>query len=169
MARFRRMLAPIVSVKHYVHYENTPVGSATRRSMDVVEAVAQGAITNAEDVTEGSIVKAIFLEMWVKSGATAGNDTKFQFVLEKVPSGATPITFAQMNNLGSYLNKKNVLYVSQGVLGDLTSNSIPIVRNWFKIPKGKQRMGIGDQIVMSVSATGFDIDSCGFSTYKEYK
>ncbi len=137
--------------------------------MEVVDAVADGTITNAEDVTEGSIVKAIYLEMWVKSGATAGNDTKFQFVFEKVPSGATPITFAQMNNLGAYPNKKNVFYVSQGVLGDLTTQAIPVVRNWFKIPKGKQRMGVGDLMIMSVSATGFDIDSCGFSTFKEYK
>ncbi len=165
--RHRRMLAPINSIKHYVHAENAATGSATRRSIEIVDAVA--AVSDAQDVLEGSLVKAVFLEYWVKSGATSGNDTKFQLALEKVPAGQAPLTFTQMNNMGSYPNKKNVLFFSQGVLGDLTTNSIPIVRNWFKIPKGKQRMGLADAIVVSISATGFDIDTCGFSTYKEYK
>lgn len=161
------MQAPINSIKHYVHAENTPVGSATRRLVEVVDAVA--APSDAQDVEQGSIVKAIFLEFWVKSGATDGNDTKFQFLIEKVVADQAPVTFTQMNNLGSYPNKKNVLYFSQGVLGDATTGSIPIVRQWFKIPKGKQRFGLGDSLSVAISATGFDIDSCGFSTYKEYK
>ncbi len=169
MMHRRRMLAPIVSIKHYVNLENTKVLTGTRRSMEVLDVVPQNAVVNSEDVVEGSIVKAIYLELWLHSIADAGTDTKFQFVFEKVPSGATPITFTQMNNLMSYPNKKNVFFTSQGVMGDKTTSSVPVVRNWFKIPKGKQRMGAGDLLVMSLSATAFDIDTCGISTYKEYK
>ncbi len=167
--RHRGMVAPINSIKHYVNVENTSVTAGTARPMKVVNAVAQQSVSATNDVVEGSIVKAIFLELWLRSQATSGNDTKFQFVFEKVPAGASPITFTQMNNLMAYPNKKNVFFVSQGVLGDLTTQSIPVVRNWFKIPKGKQRMGIADELVMSVSATTFAVDTCGVSTYKEYK
>ncbi len=167
--RHRGMVAPINSIKHYVNVENVSVTSGTARGMKVVNAVAQQSVSATNDVVEGSIVKAIFLELWLRSQASAGTDTKFQFVFEKVPAAAASITFTQMNNLMSYPNKKNVFFVSQGVIGDLTTQSIPVVRNWFKIPKGKQRMGTNDELVMSVSATGSAIDSCGISTYKEYK
>ncbi len=163
------MLAPINTIKHYVPMENAVISSAARRSIELVDAVAQSAVVNTEDVVEGSLVKAIFIESWIRSIADAGSDTKFQLLLEKVPAGATPVTFAQMNTLMGYLNKKNVFFFSQGVIGDLTTQAIPVVRNWFKIPKGKQRFGLGDKMVLSISANGFNIDNCGFSTFKEYK
>ncbi len=166
----RRMLAPIVAVKHYVQKENASLASAARIGITVVDAVGIDiAVTSTDEVLEGSVVKAIFSEYWFKSDAVAGTGTKFQLVFEKVPSGANGINFTQMNNLSSYPNKKNILYYTQGVVGDLTTNSIPMIRNWFKIPKGKQRMGIGDQIIVSVSTTGAAADVCGFSTYKEYR
>ncbi len=159
----------INSIKHYVNTENSSITAASARTIEIVDAVGQASVVDTSDVVEGSIVKAVFLEYWVRSTATAGNDAKFQFCLEKVVSGQSSITFAGMNNLMAYLNKKNVLFFSQGVIGDLTTQSIPVVRQWFKIPKGKQRFGLGDNLVVTISATGFALDSCGFSTYKEYK
>ncbi len=165
-----RMRAVINSIKHYVQLDNTVVGSAAVRVEDLVNAVTQSAAGAATDeVLEGSIVKAIYIEMWIKSGATAGNDTKFQLALEKLPAGGTPLTFAGMNNMMAYVNKKNVFYFTQGVIGDLTIQGVPVVRQWFKIPRGKQRFGLGDRFVVTISATGFNIDTCGFATYKEYK
>ncbi len=167
--RHRGMLAPINSIKHYVQAENQSVADGTRRVIAVATAKNQFSVSGTGDVVEGSIVKAIFLEIWFKGNAVAGTEDKFQFALEKVPAGQTSITFTQLNNLMAYPNKKNILFYSQGVTGDLTTGSIPIVRNWFKIPKGKQRMGLGDTIVVSVSTTGATANVCGFSTYKEYK
>ncbi len=165
-----RMVAPINSIKHYVQHENTSITAGTRRSIVIADAVSQSAAGAApEDILEGSILKAVYVELWVKSNATSGNDAKFQLTLEKLPVETTFITFTQMNNLMSYPNKKNVLFVSQGVIGDLTTASIPIVRQWFKIPKGKQRFGVGDTLHLAISATTFAMDSCGFSVYKEYK
>ncbi len=166
--RHRRMLAPINSVKHYVQMENATVASGARKGVVLVDATAAPATSNTSDVKEGSLVKACFIEVWIKSNATAGTDTKFQFSLEKIPTGADSASFTQMNNLQAYDNKKNILFYSQGVLGDLTTQAVPIVRQWFKIPKGKQRFGLGDRLVMNITATGFEINTCGFSTYKEY-
>ncbi len=166
--RHRRMLAPINSVKHYVQKENATVASGAREGVVLIDATAAPATSATSDVKEGSIVKAAFIELWVKSNASAGTDTKFQFQLEKVPAGQVGISFTQMNNLSAYDNKKNTLFYSQGVLGDLTTQAIPVVRQWFKIPKGKQRFGLGDRLIMNITATGAEINTCGFSTYKEY-
>ncbi len=164
------MVAPINSTKHYVQLENTTLASGSARQSILVNAVAVPTVSaSGVDVTEGSTVKAIFIEHWVKSNASAGTDTKFQLAVEKVPSNQTPITFTQMNNLNTYSNKKNILFYSQGVIGDLTTQAIPVVRNWFLVPKGKQRQGLGDRIVETLTATAAVIQNCGFSTYKEYK
>ncbi len=163
------MLAPIVSIKHMINIENAVIADAARRSIELIQAVAQNAVTNFTDIVEGSIVKAVYLELWFKGNAVAGTEDKFQFVIEKVSLGQNPISFTQMNNLMTYPNKKNILFTSQGVTGDLTTNSIPIHRGWIKIPKGKQRFGIDDELFVSISSTGGTANTCGLCIYKEYK
>ncbi len=162
------MVAPINTVKHYVQLENATIASGAARGNGIIDAVVAPAASNTRDVREGAIVKAFFLEIWVKSNASAGTDTKFQLAIEKAPAGVVSLTFTQMNNLQAYDNKKNILFYSQGVIGDLTTQAIPIVRNWFKVPKGKQRMGLGDRIVVTTTSTGAEVNHCGFTTYKEY-
>ncbi len=137
--------------------------------MELIQGVGQTAVVNVQDVVEGSRISAIFIEHWVKSFAPAGTDTKFQICLEKVPAGATSVTFAQMNTLQGYPNKKNVLFFSQGVLGDLSTQAVPIIRQWFKIPKTKQRFGLDDVLMLTLSATAEVIQNCGFATFKEQK
>ncbi len=166
--RHRRMLAPINSIKHYVQFENATVADAARKTNVLATAVAGEATASTDEVHEGSIIKAVYLEIWFKGNAVAGTEDKFQLVLEKIPAGGTGVTFTTMNNLQAYINKKNIFFTSQGVTGDLTTASVPIVRNWFKIPKGKQRMGLGDLIAVSISTTGATANVCGFTTYKEY-
>ncbi len=169
MVFHRRMVAPIVSIKHYVTIENSVTADGVNRSIEVVQAVTQPGVTNTGDVVEGSIIKAIYLELWYKGNASAGTESKFQFAFEKVPAGQSPLTFVQMNNLMTYPNKKNVLFVSQGVVGDLTTQSIPVVRNWIKIPKGKQRMGLDDKFQIAITTTGATSNTCGVAVFKEYK
>ncbi len=163
------MLAPLVTIKHMQNIENAVVATATTRPIELVQAVAQTAVTNVGDVVEGSLVKTCYVELWFKSNADAGQDTKFQLVLEKVPAGATSISFTQMNNLMSYPNKKNILFTTQGVVGDLTTQALPITRDWYSIPKGKQRFGLDDRLVVTISTTGFGANVCGLSIFKEWK
>jgi len=137
--------------------------------MELIQSVGPTAIVNTQDVVEGAIISSIYIELWVKSFAAAGEDTKFQLLLEKVPAGATSATFAQMNTLQGYPNKKNCLYFTQGVIGDLTTQGVPVVRQWFKIPKSKQRFGLDDVLMLTLSATAAVIQNCGFATYKEQK
>ncbi len=169
--RRKASLSPINSIKHYVPQTVTAVASGAQVSIVVVDATQAPGNANTFDVTEGSIVKAIHLEYWIFSVGATGSTTQFVMVVEKVPSNQTSVTVAQMLNLAAYPNKKNVLFTTQGVLPSFIdgSGSIPIMRDWFKIPKGKQRMGFGDRFVVSMTAVGQTIDLCGLATYKEYK
>ncbi len=164
------MAAPIVSIKHILNQEDSAIASGAVRVVPIIVAVAQlAAVATPQDVVEGSIIKAVHIEHWFKSTAASGSGCKFQLVIEKVIAGQASITFAQMNNLNLYPNKKNVLYISQGIVGDLNTRTIPIFNDWIGIPKGKQRFGLGDEFTMTISSTNAASRSCGIVVYKEYK
>ncbi len=111
----------VITIKHYINNENQQTAAGAINALELIQGVGQTAVVNAQDTVEGSRISAVFIEHWAKSFAAAGEDVKFQFCLEKVPAGATAITFAQMNALMGYVNKKNILFFSQGVLGDLST------------------------------------------------
>ncbi len=166
------MKAPINSIKHYVQTSLTSVAESTVENIEVVFAVADRAAgTTPKHVLQGAVVKAVFLEYWIMSeGAqpTFGNAT-----VEKVEGNSDNMTFADAADLFAYNNKKNVLFCTQGLIGDANSNPIPILRQWIKIPKGKQRFGKGDKLNVNITClnptSGEGIEVCGFATYKEYQ
>ncbi len=163
------MVAPINSIKHYVQFSNAATPDGAIRGIIVVDAVVASAVNLSSEVLEGSIVKAVFVEWWLKGNSANGGTTQFTLTLEKVPAGATSISTGELANLMTYPNKKNILYTSQGVLGDLETQAVPFIRGWFKVPKGKQRFGLGDRLILSLLPVGSTLNNCGFSTYKEYK
>ncbi len=152
-----------------VNSESATLASGAAINIEVAQGVAQTAVTNTGDVVEGSLIKQVHIEMWIKSRAVAGSHFKFQLALEKVMGAQAAITFAQMNNLMAYPNKKNIFHTAQGIGGDLTTQSIPIMNDWFAIPKGKQRFGLDDQLVLTISATTSDLQRCGLFIFKEWK
>ncbi len=163
------MVAPINANKHYVHIANANIASGAIENIPVVDAVVAPASAASINVEEGSIVKAVYIELWIYGLGASGTDTQFFMAVEKVPSNGVAMTVAQSLNLGAYENKKNILFTSQGVIGGIDTNSVSIIRNWVLIPKGKQRMGLGDRIEISVAPLGAPMQRCGFSTYKEYR
>ncbi len=165
----RRMLSPIVSVKHYVHHTNAAIASGAIGRFVIAHSVVAPATGNAFDVQEGSVIKAVFIEFWLLSEGAAGSTTQFAVTVEKQPGNTVDMTAAQILNLGAYPNKKNIFYVTQGVMSGEDTNSVPILRQWFKIPKGKQRMGLDDQIVVNFGPIGQSTRRCGITTYKEYR
>ncbi len=170
MARHRGMVAPINSNKHYVHQTKATVSSGAILGIKIVDAVVAPAVSNAFDVRQGAIVKAVHLEYWIDIQADAGDTGQQVAILEKVPSGQASVTAAQILNLGAYPNKKNILWTFQGIQTSAISGvqCTPIIRDWMLIPKGKQRMGLGDEIVFSFSSVGEIGHICGLATYKEY-
>jgi len=167
----RRMLSPIMSVKHYVHQTLQTVASGAVANIVIADSVIAPATALAFQVSEGSILKAVFVELWIVGiGATDGLLT-FNMTVEKSPSNLTNMTFGESVNLGGYSNKKNILYTTQGNMSSIVDGAqpIPLYRAWIKIPKGKQRMGKGDRIVLNINSVGQPASICGIFIYKEYK
>ncbi len=164
------MSAPINSIKHYTAVTNTSIASGANLAVVVADSVVAPATGNAFDVKEGAVLKAVHLEYWLLGDGTAGQSTQFIVVVEKVPANVASISAAQMLNIGAYTNKKNIFFTSQGIVSNFTggATTIPVIRDWMLIPKGKQRMGLSDRIVISFAAVGTAVRICGIATYKEY-
>ncbi len=161
------MRAPIHSVKHYIQQSLATVTGGALVNFTIAKARPTASIINAEDIVEGSVVKAVFVEMWVRSSEISPGTILVSLV--KIPGIGAITTFADIVALNNYDNKKNVLYHTQGLTNDADANAVPFLRQWFKIPKGKQRFGLDDRLVLAVaSQAAIDNVICGFATYKEY-
>lgn len=128
-------------------------------------AFSVAAPSASNEVREGCTISAVFVEMWVTSDDSAQGSTVVS--LEKRPSLSPQMTYAQSQALNSYSNKRNVFFTSQGLTPPNVQSGIPFIRQWFKIPKGKQRMGLGDLITLNISGITNGANYCGFFTFKE--
>ncbi len=164
------MLAPIVSIKHYVQTFITSILTATVLNVEIADSVIAPAAA-ANEVLEGSIVKAVFVEIWATNIDVDTTRAAFNLTVEKRPGNTPAMTNAQSLVLDRYPNKKNILYTTQGILTSGSAGpAIPLFRQWIKIPKGKQRMGLDDKIVLNISNVATStMQVCGVYTYKEYR
>ncbi len=156
----------ITSKKHYIQQSLFAIASGARTATVVVTAVKVADVTAANEVEDGSLVKAVYIEMWGTSDDTAAGSSVW--CLYKIPSGGASITAAEMASLDSYDNKKNILHTGMGLLGPNVQVPMNLVKGWFKIPKGKQRFGLGDRLEFAILAQSNGMAACGFELYKEY-
>ncbi len=156
--------ATINSRKHIVQTPKFTAGMSGKVEVDI--AIVDAAPSSPNQVREGAVIKAVYLEYWFLSEDM--NVSSFVTSLEKRTSGATQMTFGESNALDNYDNKKGVFYISQGLLGEQNSNPTPVMRQWFKIPKGKQRFAIGDVLTVNFTANTTPLSICGFALFKEY-
>jgi len=156
------------SSKHYVQFPINQIATGTAEINAVVTAVALQNVNLASEIVEGSSVKAVYFELWLQNEGTLG---EFIMTISKEPLNGTGPNFAQMAALNNFENKKNVLYTTQGLTSnDGVSGPVNIIRGWVKIPKSKQRFGLGDRIVMNISnVSANDLVRCGLTIFKEYK
>ncbi len=162
------MVRPTVnSTKHYVQYSlaTTTVGTVT--SIELIDAKQLSAVsTGATDVRTGSVIKAVFIELWLRGQDTSAGS--FVCTIGKNSVNSTGPTAAEMANLMDYNEKNNLFFVSQGLINDSLTAATPVYRGWMKIPKGKQRFGLGESLNINILAQALDVNHCGMSTYKEY-
>ncbi len=167
MAGRRRVSAPIVTEKHYAPQTVTTIAFGAIENRDVIIAVPVVDKNASTEVEEGSVIKAVYIERWITSDDTG--QTSFTLTVEKQPAGATDMTFAQSGALNSYLNKKNILYTTQGLANPVAGVAMPAIRQWILIPKGKQRFGLGDKLIVNITGLSNGINVCGISIFKEWK
>ncbi len=161
------MKAPIHSRKHIVQLSLFNVTTGVTVAKRVIDAVAIQDVTVNTEVSEGAIVKAIFVELWTLNSANDGFEIT---VFSKTNDNTDGPSHTEMLLLDSYPQKKNILHIHEGLsANDGVGNPINVYRGWIKIPKGKQRFGLGDRFVISVANPGPNtMDVCGMVIYKEY-
>ncbi len=160
-------MRPIISSqKHYVQMSRSEVMSGSLNVEVLVEARKLADVAGVDEVREGAVVKAVYIELWLVASL---DDQSFIITVQKSPDD-TFSTFADITALGTYHNKKNVLYTTMGLSpGDNGGSPNAIIRQWIKIPKSKQRFGLGDRFHLNIASQGANsIFYCGFATYKEY-
>ncbi len=163
------MKAPIKSKKHIVQISQSTVAQAAAVNTILIQAL-EATGTTPTTVEEGAIVKACYVEYWVSqdSATTVGSYT---VALTKIPGGNAPMVTASLAAMHDYDNKKNILFSAQGLLTPNDGGQVPVLRGWYKIPKGKQRFGLSDRLSINIrnnNATAVDINFCGLAIYKEY-
>ncbi len=157
----------IVTEKHIVQHSIFTVAAGAITKKNIAICVAVAAKDSPGEVDIGSRISAIYVEMWINSNAAAIGSCNI--TLEKLVAGGTAMTFTQSNNLSTYPNKKNIFYTTQGLSPSESGNPRLGIGGWFKIPKGKQRMGLGDIFAVNISAITGGIEACGFEIFKEQK
>ncbi len=157
-------MKPVITTeKHIVQFSLASVASGAITSLVLVNAVA--APSTVPEVREGSIVSAIYIEMWVHSDdATSGSVIT---TLEKIGQGAASMAAGESASLNSYPNKKNIFHTQMGLIGSQTTYPMAVVKGWFKIPKGKRRFGLNDRLNLNIHGQSNGLVLCGFCTYKE--
>ncbi len=158
-----RMRPRINTEKHYVQASLGAVASGAIVPLTIAVGAAVPVLQT--DVREGAIISAIYIEMWLTSDDAAAGTAIV--TLEKRSGSMVPMTVAQSAALGTYINKKNVLHTQMGLLGPNTQYPMAVVKGWFRIPKGKQRMGLTDIFVLNLHGQSNGLAFCGFFTYKE--
>ncbi len=166
--RHRGSRPVINSVKHFTHHTEADISAGGIQNGEAVSAVTVNAITNSQDIREGSVVKAIYVERWLIGNGAAGVNAQFNLTVEKKRALEADMTFAQSATLTAYPNKKNILYTTQGIVPSSDGgNTVPVIRQWIAIPKGKQRFGLDDEIMVNVAFTTAGT-TCGIEIFKEY-
>ncbi len=161
------MKAPIHSQKHYVQFPIDQIATGTAQVITICSAVESTVANAASEVVEGSIIKAVYFELWLQNTGTLG---EMIVTITKGMAGDFGPSFGEMAALFTYNNKKNVLFTSQGLTSnDGVSGPVNVIRQWIKIPKSKQRFGLGDNLILTISNTSSnDLNRCGLAIYKEY-
>ncbi len=157
------MRAVIQTVKHILQHQAGTVAQGAVNPYATVTATKAYAGSSVE-CPVGAVIKAVYVELWVLSDTTAfGN---IIVTVEKRVAAATAMTAAQSTALDAYPNKNNIFYSTQGLTPPNTANPVPFIRQWIRIPKGKQRMSLGDVIVVTIGGIVNAQEFCGLTILK---
>ncbi len=136
-----------------------------------VLVVAQEAVSTTPSAIEnGAVVKAVYVELWLGNASTSVVGS-YTTILFKNPGANAVASATILAALHDYDNKKNILFTSQALVPPTDGGQVMVMKGWYKIPKGKQRFGLGDRIDLVTrnnNSTSVDINGCGLAIFKEY-
>ncbi len=170
MARFRRNQAirPVDSNKNIVNSLQAPIAN-TSAVTNLALAVDSAALASPAQVTRGSTINTVYLEVWIYGQAVADINSRISWGIVKNPGGN--LTFPSMSVAGVDDNKKFIYAMGSSLVGN-NANGQPgyLIRGWFSVPKRYRRMGANDRIELHIrNDTANPINLCILAIYKWYK
>ncbi len=163
-------MRPIVhSKKHISQLSQFTIAQSAVDSQVLI--IAQEAVSTTPSAIEvGAVIKAVWVELWL-GNASATVVGSYTTILQKNPGGNAVATAANLTALHDFDNKKNILFTSQALVPPTDGGQVQVMKGWYKIPKGKQRFGLGDRldlVTRNNNSTSVDINGCGLAIFKEY-
>ncbi len=161
-------MRPVIkSTKHIVQFPINVIATGTVSVTTLIIAVNGPAANLATEVVEGAIVKAVYIELWLQNQTNLG--TSIVTVIKR-SNNQLGMNFTDMAAMFTFPEKKNIFFSHEGLTSnDGISGPVNIMRGWIKIPKSKQRFGLGDTLAITVSnVSANDLNECGLCIYKEY-
>ncbi len=159
-------MRPVINTeKHVVQFSLGAVASGALSVLVIAVAKQTVTASAATNIREGSKISAVYVEMWCSSDDAASGT--MIATLERAPGGLGNMTAADSAALDGYDNKKNVLHTFMGLTPSNVQYPMAVIKGWIKIPKGKQRFGIEDQLRLNLHGQSNGAAFCGFAIYKE--
>ncbi len=135
---------------------------------------------NAEQVVAGSTVSSLYLSLFFatkgNASATLPEVVDWYVIYDVAGRMAASGNFGDgadvlpiPSGAGTSVNKNQILHMEKGLVGDAADGSKMVFQGVIRIPKGKQRIGIGTAIHIVAQKQETDKFFCLKSIYKYYQ
>ncbi len=149
--RKKQRLGPIInSIKNHVSVSGAISGTLVEHN--IAKAVNTPLSTSATEVSNGCIIKAIWVSLDVCGLAGAGVANSFSAFIMKNPGDnlTEPLPFS----VGGSNEKKFIFKMWQAMIMRIQDGPNPYHwEGWIKIPKRYQRMGTDDILTLTIACT----------------
>ncbi len=177
---FRRRgmgLRPIQSTKHIVELSGILPATTNTVALTLVRGEDNPVLANTNEVQPGHKVSSIFLSIfYIAEGGEVANEVPLvDWYIIHNPGNVFTTVFDAGNNptpgsTGVHLNKRHIFHTEKGLAGggDASTAGVPMIfKGVIKIPRGRQRVGQNDRIMINHRAN-FATKFCIQAIYKDY-
>ncbi len=159
-------LRPVNRIKHVVDSQNA-TAAGTQASFNLIVSNDSPGLANTAQVLTGSRVSSIFLTVEVVATTSAALSNVYMIIF-KNPGGnlSTPAA----NTVGANDDKRYVIHQEMIMMQQQTnSNPRTLFKGVIRIPRGYQRAGPNDVLLVALLAPGVNINFCIQGHYKEFR
>ncbi len=162
MARFRKGLHPVNSVKNVINSQGALV-AATPSTTDLVIGVRTLATSiNPVQVPVGAVVNGIYLSVYILGESGASSGVVNWFIWKNPSNGLTP---PDPTNTGVSDQRRFILHEEKGIFA--TQDGTPMVfKGVIRIPPRMRRIGDQDRIQVVIQTENDTAEFCIQAIYK---
>ncbi len=163
-------LRPVNTLKHVVDIQGGLVIDTQAVNTIVFGVDNPTAAATPQEVTTGSHVKSLFLNIQV-SARTAGALANVYFFIIGNPGGAIATTAFPDGNVVGNSNLRKLIFHQEMIMVERQIDGIPrtLFKGVIKIPRKFNRIGANDVIHIALFSPGVTMDFCIQCIYKEIR